>query len=291
VGSEADIHVITIIKPNARLDQETFDRSGRWDEAEEDRLVVDLTTLIFVDAYAMVVLLTIMELWALRGDPVELLLPERRGPRSYLSRMHFFELMPEEVQCSEELPVISERPSALLPLTRLDVASGEFAIEQLANFVYPQLPRPLAGAFVEALSEIGANVLQHAESEIGFLAAQRFEGDYRGRLAPRLLLVVADAGVGIRASLLPAFPDLGEATDEAAIELALEAEITSKPGTNSGVGLTTALEYAEAFGGILRVRSGAGEVVCRRGRRRAEPVPELPGTVVAVELASPGRAL
>jgi signal transduction histidine kinase len=283
--------VIITVKPNARLDQGTFDRSGRWEEVPEDRLVVDLTTLIFVDAYAMVVLLTIMELWARRGDPVELILPERRGTRSYLARMHFFELMPEEVGCSEELPVVTEKPSALLPLTRLDVSSGEYAIEQLANFVYPQLPRPLAGAFVEALSEIGANVVQHAESEIGFLAAQRFEGGYQGRVAPRLLLVVADAGVGIHASLLPAFPDLGEASDEAAIELALQADITSKPGTNSGVGLTTALEYAEAFGGILRVRSGAGVVVCRPDRRRSESVPWMPGTVVAVELASPGRAL
>lgn len=164
-------------------------------------------------------------------------------------------------------------------------------VEQLANFVHPQLPKQLAGPFVEALAEIGANVVQHAESDIGFLAAQRFEKPYQGRLPPRLQLVVADAGIGIRDSLLPAFPILSAAPDQAAIELALKAEITSKPGTNSGVGLTTALEYAEAFGGILRVRSGAGLVVCRRGRRRSEAVPGLPGTVVAVELASPGRAL
>jgi signal transduction histidine kinase len=282
--------VILTIKPNARLDQGTFDRLGQWKEADEDRLVVDLTTLFFVDTYAMVVLLTIMTLWTRDGSRVDLSLPARTGVRSYLARMHFFELMPSEVRCSEDIPLVQERPSMLLPLSRLDVASGEHAVELLGNFVHPQLPRQLAGAFVEALSEIGANVLQHSESEIGFLAAQRFEGDFQGRKAPRLQLVVADAGIGIRASLTPTFPHLEASPDEEAIALALEPEITSKPGTNSGVGLSTALAYAEAFGGILRVRSGGGMVVCRRSGRTAEAVPGLPGTVVSVELASPGGA-
>jgi hypothetical protein len=73
----------------------------------------------------MAVLLTIMSMWVLQGDPVEFRLPKAKGTRSYLARMHFFELMPPEVRCAEAIPVVSEDPSLLLPLTGLDINSGE----------------------------------------------------------------------------------------------------------------------------------------------------------------------
>lgn len=71
------------IKPNARLDQSTFDSCGDWEEAEDERLLVDLTDCIFVDVYAMAVLLTIVSMWCLQGDPVEIRLPVAKGTRSY----------------------------------------------------------------------------------------------------------------------------------------------------------------------------------------------------------------
>jgi anti-sigma regulatory factor (Ser/Thr protein kinase) len=278
------------IRPNRRLDQSTFDNCGEWEEADDERLLVDLTNCVFVDVYAMAVLLTIVSMWCLQGDPVELRLPVRKGTRSYLARMHFFEHLPPEVTCAEDLPVVAEKPSLLLPLTPLDMASGERGIEQLAEFVEPQLPHQLAGPFIEALAEIGANVIQHAEARVGFVAAQRFEKALYRRQPPRLQLVVADAGMGIRESLRPAYPDLESGNDRDAIILALKEEVTSKPGTNSGVGLSTALAYADAFGGIFRVRSGEGVVVV--GLKKPKSSARLPGfrgTVVAVELASPGR--
>lgn len=277
------------IKPNVRLDQGTLDNLGEWTESDDDRLIVDLTTVRFVDSYAMVVLVTLMTLWRRSGWPVELRLPDARPTRNYLARMRFFSMLPGGVRCHEPLPTVTENPSLLIPLTKLDVTSGESAVDELARFVHPQLPRQLASWFVEAMAEIAGNVLQHAQSDIGFLAAQRFEKDFQGLVAPRLQLVVADAGIGIKDSLVGRYPDLQTQPDTAAIELALKAEVTSKPSTNSGVGLSTVDEYARAFGGVLRVRSGAGVVVHRRTGKRVRQVPYLPGTVVAVELASPGR--
>lgn len=278
------------IRPNRRLDQGTLDRLGERTGGDSELLFVDLSTVCFIDIYAMVVLLTLISLWRGAGQPVRLKVPSQGGVRNYLARMRFFTLLPEGVECDQPHPGVSERPSMLLPVCPLDVSNGERAVDELANFIFPQLPPQLAGAFVEAMAEIASNVLQHSGSNIGFLAAQRFEKDYQGRLAPRLQLVVADAGIGIRHSLSASYPHLRDATDVDAIDLALRPEVTSKPATNSGVGLSTVVEYADAFGGVLRIRSGAGVVERRRSKVRRLAVPELPGTVVAVELASPGRS-
>lgn len=283
--------MILTIQARGALNQDTFENAGRWKEADVDRLVIDLRKCWFVDSYALVTLLTVMTLWAMGGDEVRLHLPASKGARTYLARMHFFELLPEGIDCDEPLPTVTERPSMLVPLKRLDLDAGEHAIDELGRFVWPQLPARLADAFTEALVEIGANVIQHAGARVGFVAAQRFENAYQGRVPPRLQLVVGDAGIGIRASLAAGRPEAAGMSDEQAILLALREGVTGKPGTNSGVGLSTVREYADAFMGILRVRSGEGMVVRRRRVQSSRLVPGLPGTIVAVELASPGRRM
>lgn len=280
---------ILTIKPNRRCDQETIDKLGQWSRGNAPTLVVDLTTVRFVDTYAMVVLLTLMTLWRRDGHRVQLHPPQSGSARNYLARMRFFASLPKGVQCTEPLPQVAENPSQLLPLTSLDVPNSYVAIDELANLLYPQLPRDLSSPFIEAMAEIVANVLEHSQSEIGFLAAQRFEKDFRGRAAPRVQLVIADAGIGIRESLLQAYPNLANKSDTEAIDLALQQNVTSKPGTHSGVGLSSAAEHADNFRGILQVRSGAGLIVRRRTGTKRQAVPWLPGTVVAVELASPAK--
>jgi hypothetical protein len=283
--------LIITVRGRGNLNQDTFDNSGAWTASEIDQLVVDLRDVWFVDSYAMVTLLTATWVNWLGGAGVELKLPKSKSPRTYLARMHFFDLLPPDVACADPFPTVEEKASPLLPLSRLDMDAGESAVDDLANFIWPQLPPHVRQGFVDALAEVGINALQHADSSIGFIAAQRFEGDFQGRKAPRLQFVIGDAGIGIRASLAAGRPEAGGMSDRDAILLAMQEGVTGKPGRNSGVGLSTVGDYADAFGGVFRVRSGDGMVVRRLGGEKeiARDVPDLPGTVVAVELASPGR--
>ncbi len=281
--------MLITLKAPASLNQDTFDNCGQWKDAPTERRVVNLRRGRFFDSYALVTLLTVVTLWVSHQIEVRLVLPASKSALTYLARMHFFDLLPEGVECDSPYPSVQERRSMLLELRRLDVQGGEHAVDKLCEFVYPQLPRQLAGDFTVALAEIGSNVVQHAATSVGFVAAQRFEKDFQSRPGPRLQLVVGDAGIGIRQSLAEARPDVAQMTDEDAILLAIQDGVTGKPGTNSGVGLSTARDYADAFQGVFRVRSGEGMLLRRRRVQFSRGVPGLPGTIVAVELASPGR--
>lgn len=278
------------IQASTRFDQDTFERAAHFIDDDRQFLDVDLHSCIFVDTFSLVTLLTIMTLGNEAGWELKLRLPSSTGACTYFARMRFFDLLPDDINMDKEPPSVSEHAITLVPLTKLDINAGEYGIEQLCNFTYPQLPLELAEDFTSALAEIGSNVVQHSQATVGFVAGQRFEKPFQGRQPPRLQLVVGDAGVGIRQSLLEARPEVAEISDLAAIELALQPGVTSKPGVHSGVGLTTVKEYAEAFGGILRIRSGNGTIVLRRGHSRGFEVPGLQGTIVSVELCSPGRA-
>lgn len=278
-----------LIRSGARLDQGTFDHCASWQESDADVLTVDLRRCVFADAYALVFLLTIMTLWRLDGGEVRLRLPERRATQSYFARMRFFDLLPEGVTCREPIPSVSEHPSMLVELQPVNVNEGERGIEKLGKFIYFQLPEHHREGFTIALAEVGSNVIQHSGAEVGFLAGQRYEKALYNRPPPRVQLVIADAGIGIRESLAQGVPEAGDMREENAIHLALGRGVSGKPETNSGVGLTTVREFADRYGGILRVRSGRGLMVFRNGKEELSEVPGLQGTIVAVELASPGK--
>lgn len=276
-----------IFTARGALNQDTFEGSGQIVNDGREHLTIDLRNLYFIDSYALVTLLTIATLFAQWGESVLVRLPRAQGPKTYMARMHFFELLPDNVELDGERPIAGEHARWLVPLTRLDISAGEFGVEQIANFVYPQLPRRLAGGFTEAIAEIGMNVVQHSQAEVGFVAAQRFEKQYQTRKPPRVQLVMGDAGIGIRSSLATVHPEVAKMTDEQAILKALEPGVTSKPGIQSGVGLDTVREYTAMFQGVLRIRSDRATVVLRRGHlAESRPVPGLSGTIVAVELCS-----
>jgi signal transduction histidine kinase len=272
------------------FNQDTFDRAIERIQDGRRELVVDLRRCIFVDAYALVSLTTVITLACEEaGYTVTLRLPVRQSARTYFARMRFFDLLPEDVLTDGLLPAVTERGAYLMPLTRLNVHGGEQAVEDLANFVWPQLPLQLAERFTGALAEIASNVVAHSGSTVGFVAGQRYDKAYQGRLPPRLHLVVGDAGIGIRASLAAALSEVAQMSEVQAVRYALTPGVTAKPSVHSGVGLSTVRDYARYFGGVMRLRSGGASVVLRPTGEKAIQVPRVRGTVVSVELSSPGR--
>jgi anti-sigma regulatory factor (Ser/Thr protein kinase) len=131
-----------------------------------------------------------------------------------------------------------------------------------------------------AIREIAQNVLDHAESPFGAVAVAQ-----RARRRNEFEVAVADAGIGILASLTrnARYTDVTSEAD--AITLALGKGVTSNPGTdNSGLGLARVRHFLRENEGTLLIRSGCGAVEDGHRRLAQDDRPRLCGTVVAIRV-------
>lgn len=125
--------------------------------------------------------------------------------------------------------------------------------------------------------ELGENVRQHSDCPEGALALQTDpEGD-------RVTMAIADAGIGIRASLErnPKYDELDDDLD--AIEAAVRAGETGEPGTGGGMGLYLTRAMVRGNGGRVLVRSGEAGWEEREERRRRRELQPLRGTLIGIE--------
>ncbi|HET7484937.1 MAG TPA: ATP-binding protein [Solirubrobacterales bacterium] len=161
-------------------------------------------------------------------------------------------------------------------------ASGEGALRAAFN-VASRLREdtgwslPSFAAIAGLAFELGENVRQHSASPEGALA---LETDASGE---RMRVAVADAGVGIRASLArnPEHADLDD--DLSAIERAVRAGETSEPGTGGGMGLYLTRTMVRGNGGRVLLRSGEASWQESDERRRRRGLSPLRGTLIGIE--------
>jgi anti-sigma regulatory factor (Ser/Thr protein kinase) len=104
----------------------------------------------------------------------------------------------------------------------------------------------MPAAFEWAINELAGNVIDHAQSNLGFAQVVSFPNN--GSLS----LVIADKGVGIFEALSAAH----RTNDRDAIKLALQEGITGKPGVNQGFGLHGASRIARAAKGKFVINFG-----------------------------------
>jgi anti-sigma regulatory factor (Ser/Thr protein kinase) len=136
---------------------------------------------------------------------------------------------------------IQQRATAIL--------SGELGIEPKATM-----------GFAMALSEACQNIVEHAGTG-GWVAVQSYH--WRRRLARRVVVIaVADAGVGFRASLEPTqgrrFGDRW--SDATALEAALIQGVSRFRDPGRGQGLKGIRNYVARWGGKLTIRSGTARI-------------------------------
>jgi hypothetical protein len=270
--------VIVEVQAPARLTAGTFEGSvDLRPTSAEERCILNLSRCQSVELVSLVQLLTIMTLGRQHGARVEVYLPDRENVRRHLASVGFFEMLPEGVWMNYPAMARTRDRGEVVPLTRLNVNEGESAIDRLAALVYDSLHFTAREGFVEALAELGMNVIEHSEAEVGYIGGfRRGEG---------LELVVGDAGIGIKQSLVDGDPSLARLTDADAIIHALEDDVTSKPGTNSGAGLPSVLRYADALAGDLLIRSGKGMLLIEGYEQpESRTVVGLSGTIVGLRL-------
>ncbi len=129
-----------------------------------------------------------------------------------------------------------------------------------------------AKAMGAAFGELADNAINHSELPIGATIAYRW-------VASEFEMVIADPGIGIRASLRKNPRHSAISDDQAALEQATTMGVTRHAdGTGHGTGFKTVFDAIASFSGLLRFRSGTAALILdgtrlgsitRKSRQRA----------------------
>lgn len=116
---------------------------------------------------------------------------------------------------------------------------------------------PLAAGLAGAFREMASNALEHSQAVSTAIAGYHvMPGEFE--------FVVADGGIGIRASLNSASQFCDLADDREAMRLALTEGVSCHgPGTGRGFGYRQLLHSIASMAGLVRVRSGAACIEIR----------------------------
>jgi anti-sigma regulatory factor (Ser/Thr protein kinase) len=141
------------------------------------------------------------------------------------------------------------------------------------------------GHVLEVLSELCSNVLLHAQTEYGGVAAMQ---TYRNRSGERYLVMsIADAGIGVRRSLA-ANMALAErlSSDAQALGVAVQPGASRFASGGHGGGLPRVLEIARRYEGKVAFRSGMGALAFNgsTAERRSFDASPLSGTQLRITL-------
>jgi anti-sigma regulatory factor (Ser/Thr protein kinase) len=211
----------------------------------------------------------------------------------YLVRMRLFDFLdvpaPREIEEHEEA-------GRFVPITQIRTN------DDLRNAIGNLIPllhaaKPVADPIRYVVSELGRNVLEHAQSPVGgFVCAQYYKNQ------KRIAIGMADAGVGIATAIRQSHK---ATTEKAALKLALTPGIsgaTPRIGgneTNAGAGLFFIRSIAKVSGNFFLIYSGSTDYKLSRSQpdrsvlhgnplqeahRLNEDLPFWQGTAIGIDI-------
>lgn len=287
------------VRPSTEdLNVVTFDHflpSLEESAATGDSVCIELSDLRFIDLFAAMALLHWCEgAISKYRCPIRLELSEA-GACSFLPRLGFLSVLPENVQISGTPgPAKLQWQQALrgtnptfLEITRLDSHDViDEVLAKLITIVFRNLHYPKREALdmAQAFSEVCRNVLDHNELSAQGMAAMQICSNKEGRY---LQFVVSDRGAGIRATL-SRNPELRNLSSDKRAIIQSTALGVSEYHQNEfrGNGLYHLLRLVSKHEGSVHIRSGEGRVYWSWGRygerRYPYDVPFLGGVQVAL---------
>ncbi len=267
-----------------------------FDRAVSSRSVnslrIHLREVDHVSLYSLVGMGIAISAAARESLPISLELPTKSSSVcAFVSRLGFDRFVQEVGGIPCELPLTARQdPRDVLVEMRRFSSSAE--LTPLQDLLWNRLDgvaRPDAReALLEALWELGANVLEHSQSE-GIVAAVVF-GERR---QAHVEFAIGDAGIGIRQSFLKGKGSYRPNSDHEAITLATRYLVSSTDDPGRGQGLATTVEQATGLGGKVLIRTGTAtrQITLDRDasggprlRPTAASVAHVPGTLVAVSI-------
>ena len=231
----------------------------RRPEFDWDSVSIDLSRCGFIRPAAALWCIVYSLLVAQLGIPCKLTVPSNAGVRSHLNRLGLFEILESDGVEVDNLGTPNpEQGHLILPLTRLRAVSqveslGDEVIDSLSssNLSSSNLYSDVNMAF----AELGNNAVEHADSPIDAYGFVQYVASER---QPRFVCIIADGGIGIRASLQKNPEHEKHAlTDRDAIEYATQENI-SVHGDTRGLGLAQIVEFVLPPNRELNITSGNG---------------------------------
>ena len=286
----------------------------QWHAASREAgpLCLDLTGIEFFDPYGLCELALFLNHLPPEARPVHLKFPGWPGNNrllaptvSYLTRMDFWPQVKDLLDVSEdELPVTNlprRDRNVLLELTRLTTHDEISTALRKTGELLQSLgyTAPARGHILEVLSELCSNVLMHAQSPFGALAAMqtyRTRGDASARNESNarsdngsstngatstgrryIVIGIGDAGIGVRASLAANSQLVSRMESDAqALSVAVQPGASRFSTGGHGGGLPRVLEIARRYGGRVTFRSGEGAFLYH-GPEKADATPKVEG--------------
>jgi hypothetical protein len=291
--------VTRLVDVSAHFDDRSFDQfAGSYARAisEGGRLLFDAHATEWASPYGLVGLLVAGQAARATSGEIPLLTaPTAPEVQSYWARAGFFAAAKDLFEIHGHVPRV--KPAAdsevLLPVTAVraadDVHEVVGRIQQRATAILSSElgidPKATMG-FAMALSEACQNIVEHAGTG-GWVAVQSYH--WRRRLARRVVVIaVADAGVGFRASLEPTQGRrFGERwSDATALEAALVQGVSRFRDPGRGQGLKGIRNYLSRWDGKIAIRSGTARIAIAPSWDDdvplAEGLPPFPGAQVLV---------
>ncbi len=281
---------------------------------DEGPLQLDLTRAEFFDPYGMCGLVLFLNHLPPEALPVRLTLsgwpppPRAPGERkpghpqaknrnglekpvSYLTRMDFWDTVAHLLRTGpNQIPMRPPWSTDRNVLLEVSILRSHDAIsaslrrtgEILQNLNYTV---PARGHILEVLSELCSNVLLHAQTEFGGVAAMQ---TYRSSNGKRYVVMsIGDAGIGVRRSLAANNALAGRLeSDSQALGVAVQPGASRFASGGHGGGLPRVLEIARRYSGRVAFRSGTGALAYRGSddERRCFETSPLPGTQLRISL-------
>mgnify|MGYP001059170191 CR=1 FL=1 len=171
-----------------------------------------------------------------------------------------------------------------VPATQYKTTDDQFkAVNRIANAILgaiPGLERNDFAALEWSINELTDNVLVHSQSPVGgFVQVSTFQSK-----AKRVLFMVADAGIGIPASLRQGHHNISSDAD--ALDKAIREGVTRDKSIGQGNGLFGSYQICSGSGGKFQLESGYGKLSYseKNGLRiNTEKIP-YEGTLVIAEI-------
>ena len=265
------------------LDFWTIDHLCASIDCNEERPIIDLSSITFFRPFSLVYLGMFLRYHNYNGRAFNIAMPNTTAARSYLARQNFWERFNFNPEVIEREKLIRFTTHTSLN-DIVDIEKRPYIAEDIATAVSQVLTnshvRVKANLVAELVCELIDNFAIHSEQSLAAVAMQYYPNLHR------IILAVGDCGIGIRSSLSsnPHFAYLKDSTHYEAALKAFEPLVSRTPG--SGTGLTEVRDEVIDLGGRLTLTTGDGYVIIGQGGTKyGEMAYDLPG--VQVELSMP----
>lgn len=229
-------------------------RLGTAQAASSDEITIDLQAAAFIDPYGAACLCLIARHLAGRKQHLILVLPSSRRAQVTVAQTDLPAALRQWAEL-RNLPghELQDQRNGTLPLSLIHSRSDvQTVLAYLVNLAQRRLgfdPGDVLDAS-KVVSELCYNVVDHSQAD-GLVVAQIGQ-DRQGRRF--VSLAVADAGVGIRASLAGRYPEAAQWQHGEAIQRALGG--LSSRAAGGGAGLRSIYAVVRRYSGRLAIRSG-----------------------------------